>query len=150
MRHQKPVIPDIMKRINWKNAIAAGIAGTVLFDLFGFVMTGQWWDIPALLGDKTGLGTAYGVLGHYGNGVLLAILYAGIAPSLWGPHWVRPFIFITGQTVALVWLFMFPLLGAGVAGLDSGPMMAVGSLLRHWVYALPFVFLINCDLEKGK
>lgn len=135
-----------MHQINWKNAIIAGLAGTILFDLFGLVMGMGWWDIPALLGEKTELGLAYGVFGHFSNGALLAILYAGIAPSLWGPAWVRPFIFITAQTVALVWFFMFPLVGAGVAGLNAGPEMAVGSLIRHWIYVIPFIFIINKDL----
>lgn len=129
--------------INWKNAILAGIAGTLLFDLFGFVMTGKWWDIPALLGEKTELGFVYGVAAHFGNGTLLAVLYAALKPSLWGPQWIRPFIFITVQTIVLVWLFMFPLLGAGVAGIKMGAMTAVGSLLRHWFYAIPFLFLID-------
>jgi hypothetical protein len=136
-----------MKTINWKNAILAGIAGTLLFDLFGLVFGMGWWDIPVLLGEKTGLGLAYGVFGHFSNGILLAILYAGIAPSLWGPAWIRPYIFITAQTIALVWFFMFPLVGAGVAGLNVGPEMAIMSMLRHWVFVIPFVFLINKDLE---
>lgn len=117
-----------MKTINWKNAVIAGVAGTVLMDIFSLVLTGQWWNTPDLLEEKMGLGTAYGVFGHYINGILLAILYAGIAPSLWGPYWIRPFIFITAQTIALVWFFMMPLLGAGVAGSNIGPMMAVGSI----------------------
>jgi hypothetical protein len=132
-----------MKTIYWKNAVLAGIAGTILFDLFGLIMTGQWWDIPALLGEKTGLGFAYGVLAHFGNGIMLAVLYAGISGSLIGPHWVRPFIFITAQTIALVWLFMFPLLGAGVGGVNMDPMTPVGSLLRHWVYVLPFLYFFK-------
>lgn len=135
-----------MKSINWKNAIIAGVAGTVLFDLAGLVLTGQWWDIPALLGEKTGLGLGYGLFGHFSNGILLAVLYAGIASSLWGPHWIRPFIFVTAQTVALVWFFMFPLVGAGVMGLNIGPEMAIGSMIRHWIYAVPFIFLINKDI----
>lgn len=135
-----------MHTINWKNAIVAGILGTILFDLFGLMMGMGWWDIPTLLGEKTGLGLAYGVFGHFSNGVLLAILYAGIAPSLWGPAWIRPFIFITAQTVALVWFFMFPLVGAGVAGLNAGVDMAVGSLMRHWVYVIPYIFIINKGL----
>ena len=90
---------------------------------------------------------AYGVMGHFGNGMLLAVLYAGIAPSIFGPVWLRPFIFITVQTIVLVWMFMFPLLGAGIAGLEAGPMMAVGSMLRHWIYVIPFLFLINPDVE---
>jgi len=135
-----------MKKINWNKAITAGVVGTLLLDIFGFVMTGEWWDIPAILGDKTGLGLRYGIFAHYANGALLAILYAGVAPSLWGPAWVRPFIFITAQTIALVWFFMLPLLGAGIAGSNMGPMAAVGSLMRHLVFAVPFIFFINKDL----
>ena len=56
------------EQINWQKAIIAGILGTFAFDLFGFIMMNQWWDIPAVLGEKTGLGMAYGVAGHYGNG----------------------------------------------------------------------------------
>ena len=102
-----------------------------------------WWDIPGLLGEQTGLGLAYGVFGHFSNGILLAILYAGIAPSLFGPHWIRPYIFITAQTIALVWFFMFPLVGAGVMGLNVGIDMTIGSMVRHWVYVIPYIFIIN-------
>ncbi len=135
-----------MHTINWKDAILAGLLGTILFDLFGLVMGMGWWDIPGLLGEQTGLGLAYGVFGHFSNGALLAILYAGIAPSLFGPKWLRPFIFITGQVVALVWFFMFPLVGAGVMGLEAGIDMTIGSLARHWVYVIPYIFIINKGL----
>ena len=48
---------DIMEnRIHWKNAIIAGILGTILFDITGLIFSGQWWDVPTLLGEKTGLG----------------------------------------------------------------------------------------------
>ncbi len=73
-------------KINWVNAILAGVTGTIAFDIVGFLFTGQWFDIARLLGEKTGLGFAYGIVGHYSNGILLAILYAGIAPSLPGLH----------------------------------------------------------------
>ena len=134
-----------MNTINWKNAIIAGFIGTILFDLAGLLITGNWWDIPAILGAKTGLGLAYGIVGHYSNGILLAILFAGIAPSLWGPKWFRPILFVVGETVALVWLFMLPLLGAGVAGLDMSPLMPVITLVRHLAYALPLIFLVQYD-----
>ena len=132
-----------MKKLNWKKAIIAGIIGTILFDIVGFLFTGQWWDIPGLLGQKTGLGFVYGIFGHYGNGILLAILYTAIAPHLWGPYWVRPLIFVTAETVALVWLFMLPLLGAGVAGINQSPMTPVVTLLRHFAFALPLIFWVN-------
>ncbi|MFT4699035.1 MAG: hypothetical protein ACI9SJ_002193 [Flavobacteriaceae bacterium] len=136
-----------MKTINWKTAILAGILGTILFDLAGLLLTGTWWDIPGTLGAKTGLGLAYGVIGHYSNGILLAILFAGIAPSLWGPKWLRPIIFVTGEMIALVWLFMLPLLGAGVAGLEASPMMPLITFLRHLAYAIPLIFLIQYDIK---
>lgn len=132
-----------MKELNWNKAIIAGIIGTLLFDIVGLLFTGQWWDIPGLLGQKTGLGFVYGIFGHYGNGILLAILYTAIAPHLWGPYWVRPLIFVTGETIALVWLFMLPLLGAGVAGLNQSPMTPVVTLLRHFAFALPLIFWVN-------
>jgi len=135
-----------MNTINWKNAIIAGVLGTILFDLAGLLLTGNWWDIPGLLGEKTGFGLAYGIGGHYGNGILLAILFAGLQPSIWGPQWLRPIIFVTAEMVALVWLFMLPLLGAGVAGLDASPMMPVITFLRHIAYAIPLIFLINYKL----
>ena len=39
-----------MKTINWKNAITAGIIGTLLFDIVGLLITGKWWDIAGILG----------------------------------------------------------------------------------------------------
>lgn len=138
-----------METINWKKAIMAGLLGTILFDLLGLLITGNWWDIPGVLGEKTGLGLAYGVVGHYSNGILLAILFAGIAPSLWGPKWLRPLIFVVGETVALVWLFMLPLLGAGVAGIDASPLMPVITLARHLIYAVPLIFLIDYSVKNS-
>lgn len=137
-----------MKTINWKNAVAAGVIGTLLFDIVGLLLTGKWWDIAGILGAKTGLGLAYGVVGHYSNGVLLAVLYAGIAPSLWGPKWLRPIIFVVAETIALVWFFMLPLLGAGVAGLKMSSMMPIITLVRHLAYAIPLIFLIQYEYKR--
>jgi len=138
-----------MQSLNWKNAILAGIAGTILFDLFGLIAPGQWWDLPALLGERTGLGLAYGVFGHYANGILIAILYVAMAPHLWGPYWFRALLFMTAETIALVWFFMLPMLGAGVAGINESPMMAVITLVRHWIYAIALIFIANRDFKLG-
>lgn len=129
--------------INWRNAIIAGITGTLAFDLIGLLFTGTWWDIAGIIGEKTGLGLAYGVFGHYSNGILLAVLYAGIAPSLIGPNWLRAQIFVIAETIALVWFFMFPLLGAGVAGLEAGAMLPILSMVRHLAYGVPLWFFIH-------
>ena len=94
------------------------------------------------------MGLAYGVVGHYSNGVLLAVLFAGIAPSLWGPKWLRPILFVVVETIALVWFFMLPLLGAGVAGLKMSSMMPIITLVRHLAYAIPLIFLIQYEFKK--
>lgn len=130
-------------QIHWKNAILGGVLGTLFFDFSGFLLTGSWWDVAALIGEKTELGTAFGVIGHYSNGILLAILYAGIAPSLWGPSWLRTLIFVTIETITLVWLFMFPLLGAGIAGTKLSAMIPFISLTRHIVYGIPVWYFIH-------
>lgn len=130
-------------QINWKNAILGGILGTLAFDIAGFIFTGTWWDIPSLLGEKTGLGTAYGVIGHFSNGIFLAVLYAGIAPSLWGPTWLRTLLFVTAETIALVWFFMFPLLGAGIAGTKMAAIIPLVSLVRHIVYGVPVWYFVH-------
>ena len=135
-------------RISRKKAIVAGLAGTFLFDLVGLIGTSLmgdpvWWDIPALLSDKLGLPFAAGVLAHYANGSILAVLYAAVAPSLWGPRWARALTFVTVETVLGVWLFMAPLLGMGIAGVSAmGPMFAVMSLMRHWAYGVPLALLV--------
>jgi len=123
-------------KINWMRIIPAGILATLALDLGGLFMTGKWWDIPTLLGAKLGTGLAGGLALHYGIGVILAAVFVGMAPSLWGPLWVRAMTYMSAQTVVGVWLFMFPLLGAGVAGLGAGPLMPVISLARHLLFGL--------------
>lgn len=130
-------------KINWTNTIIAGITGTLAFDIVGFLFTGTWWDIAGLIGEKTELGFAYGVFGHYSNGILLAILYAGIAPSLWGPNWLRAQIFVIAETIALVWFFMFPLLGGGIAGTKIAFIIPVVSMVRHLAYGIPLWYFIH-------
>ncbi len=123
-------------KINWKRIVPAGLAATLALDLGGLLMTGKWWDIPNLLGAKLGTGLLGGLVMHYGIGIVLAAMFVAVAPSLKGPLWVRALTYITVQTVMGVFLFMFPLLDLGVAGLKAGAMMPVISLARHFLYAL--------------
>lgn len=133
-------VPTAMQ-IQWKRAILAGLAGTLIFDLSGLLITQRWWDVPGLLGMKLETGLLGGVVAHYANGAILAIIYAGVGPSLWGPSWVRALTYITVQTVFGVWLFMMPLLGVGMAGLKMGALAPVITLIRHWAYGLTLAWL---------
>lgn len=128
----------IEMKINLQKAAIAGIAGTVLFDLVGFALTGKFWDIPALLGAKLvgEGGLALGVFAHYGNGIALGVIYAALAPSLWGNDYARSLTYTTVQTVVGVYLFMMPLLGMGIFGHKAGLAVPVIALVRHWAYAI--------------
>ena len=135
--------------INWKLTILAGVLGTLALDLTGLLLTGEWWDIPQLLGAKLGTGLAGGVAAHYVIGSVLAVIYAAVAPSLWGPRIVRSLTYITIQTVLGVFLFMFPLLDMGIAGLGAGIAVPIIALIRHWVYALVLAALVPTGQENS-
>lgn len=127
---------DLARAMTWNDAVRAGIAGvagTVAFDVVGLLASRQW-DIPALLAERLGTGVLGGALAHYGNGIVLAVILAGLFPLFGGPAWLRGVQFATLQTVFGVWLFMMPLVGMGALGLKAGAMMPVMALVRHWVY----------------
>ncbi len=136
--------------INWKLTILAGVLGTLALDLTGLLITGEWWDIPQMLGAKLGAGLAGGVAAHYVIGSVLAVIYAAVAPSLWGPKIVRALTYITIQTVLGVFLFMFPLLDMGIAGLGVGIAVPIIALIRHWVYALVLAVLVPIGQENAR
>jgi hypothetical protein len=135
-------------RINWTRATLAGVAATLVFDVLGLLLSGQWWQVPGLLSTKLGAPFAVGVAAHYGNGIILAIIYAALAPSLWGPGWARALTYITAQTVFGVWLFMLPLLGMGPAGLSAGAMVPVMTLVSHWGYSPALSWLYPLSLYQ--
>lgn len=123
-------------KIDFKRAVLAAIIGTLAVDVSGVLLTGTFWDIPALLADKLGAPLALGVVLHYGIGFTLAVIYGAVAPSLPGDRWTRALLFVTVETVLGVYLFMFPLLGAGFAGLELGIAVPVISLIRHAAFGV--------------
>ncbi len=132
-----------MKNLNFKSILLAGFIGTMMFDVFGLIMMGQWWDIPALLSGKMSAPLTVGVIAHYMNGFFLALLFSVSKDFLLGPNWLKPLLFISIQTVVIVWLFMFPMLDLGIGGIKGGMMMPIASLMRHWVFAVPMIFLFK-------
>lgn len=138
-------------KVNWKNALLAGIIGTLLFDMTGFLFTRTWWDIPGVLAQTVGVPFPVALLMHYGNGVALAAIYAALVPSLFGPGWFRALFFTTLETVMLVWFLLFPLLGLGIAGLEGGILFPILSMSRHWLYAIPlaYFFRVPADAMHG-
>lgn len=136
--------------IKWNQALLAGLVGTLLFDIVGFFFLKEWWDIPALLSMKFGAPLIVGVLGHYGNGVMLAVIYSAIAPLLKGPRWARALTFMTAQTIGGVWLFMLPLLDMGIAGLSVSAMIPVITMARHWAFGAALIAFIEVRANSAK
>ena len=136
-------------KINLIKAAAAGIAGTVVFDLVGYALTGKFWDIPNLPGSKLfeDAGLVPGVLAHYSNGILLGILYAAVAPSLFGNRWSRAAAFMAAETIFGVYLFMMPLLGAGPFGYKLGASFAVITMARHLAFGATMAWLYPKSLQ---
>ena len=129
-----------MQLKNWNMVIAAGIAGilgTIVFDALGFLFLGAW-DVPNALAGTLETGLAMGALFHYGIGITMAVIFAALIPLFPGPLWVKGAIFMTVQTVLGVWLFMMPMMGMGIAGVESpmGIMLGLGSLVRHWAFGV--------------
>jgi len=135
-------------KINWIKAGTAGVIGTLLFDIVGLLFTGTWWDIPGVLSKAVGLPFPVALFMHYGNGVALAAIYAALAPSLFGPVWLRALLFTTLETVMLVWFLLFPLLDLGIAGTEGGLLFPVLSMTRHWAYAIPLVYYFPVRKEN--
>lgn len=133
--------------INWFKAGLAGLIGTLLFDLVGLLLTGTWWDIPAVLAKAVGVPFPVALGMHFGNGVALAAIYAALSPSLWGPGWLRAVAFTTLETVMLVWFLLFPLLGLGIAGTKGGWLFPILSMTRHWAYAIPLIYFFRSAEE---
>lgn len=136
-------------KINYYKAFLAGIIGTLLFDFVGLLFTGEWWDITRVLSQAVGIPFPIAVLMHYGNGVALAVIYAALAPSLFGPSWFRALSFATIETTMIVWFLIFPLLGLGIAGLGGGLLFPVLSMVRHWAYAIPLAWLFKVESQPA-
>lgn len=136
--------------INFKKAVIAGLVGTLVVDIVGVALTGTWWDIPNLLAAKLAVPLALGAFLHYTIGVTLAVLYGALAPSLPGGRWGRPMLFVAAETVLGVYLFMFPLLGAGAFGLGLGAAVPVISAVRHLALGGVFGWLYPVEGTAGQ
>lgn len=136
-------------RIHWKRAILGGLLGTLTFDVLGLLLTGQWWDYPALLAQLQGTGLFGGVLHHYLNGVILAINYASLIRSLRGSRWDRALTYMTIEGIVGAWLIALPLAGVGLADLIAEPLLPLITLVRHWGYGLVLAWVYPFPDQVG-
>jgi hypothetical protein len=96
--------------IRWKREVMAGLAGTVVVDLVGFVRTGRW-SIPMMLAAKLEIPLAGAVWSRITR---TASSWRASSPGSDHRCWARPklrgltYMFI--QQVVGIWLFLNPTL----------------------------------------
>lgn len=120
---------------NWTRAIIAGVVGTIAMTAVG-VWGAPMMGLPAMnpadmLAMKMGGNVMLGWAGHLMIGIILAIGYAIVAPSLPGPPVARGALYAIAPWL-VAQLMVMPMMGMGMF---SGSMsLAMGSLIGHLVY----------------
>lgn len=126
--------------------IVAGIIATIAFNGVMYVdiaITGIPLDIVATMGSLTVGESEYaetvGHVIHFANGIGLSLLFGYVALPISKkiiklPVIVYAIIFAIIELVIAVWFVMLPMLGAGIAGLNIAPEVAVMTFARHVVF----------------
>ena len=122
-------------QINYGKAIIAGIVGTVVMTLVSVVvapMMGMPKMNPAdMLAGQMGGNMALGWAAHFMVGIVFAIVYGAVAPSLPGPPVLRGALYGVAPWL-LSQVVMMPMMGMGM--FSGSMMMAGGSLVGHLLY----------------
>ena len=142
--------------------IIAGIFGTIAFDVAMYVdiaITEVPLDIVGLLGSLAMGESEYtqivGHVIHFANGIGLSLLFGYIALPISKkimnlPIVVYAIVFSVIENIIAVWLVMLPILGAGVAGVNIAPEVALMTLSRHIVFGAVIGLVIQRGSTKAK
>jgi hypothetical protein len=139
------------KQITLKNSkfvrfVIAGVLATIAFNAVMYTdiaITGVPLDIAALMGELTVGESEYtetvGHVIHFANGIGLSLLFGYVALPISKkiiklPVIVYAIVFAIVETVIAVWFVMLPMLGAGIAGINIAPEVAVMTMARHVVF----------------
>ena len=128
-----------MQSADFKQAILAGIAGTIAMTMLTFMaplMGIPEMNIPKMLGDFMSVPVIVGWIAHFMIGTMFAIIYGYVfIVRLPGAPWVKGALY-----GLLPWflsqIMVNPIMGAGVFAFNTpAPMLVVvGSLMGHLVY----------------
>ena len=120
---------------HWTRAIVGGLVGTLAMTAVGL------WIAPLMglppmnpadmLGGAMGGNMVLGWSGHLMIGLVLALIYAMVAPWLPGPPPVRGALYGLAPWI-LAMVAVMPMMGMPVFGGAAEP--AIGSLVGHLVY----------------
>lgn len=119
----------------WTRAVAGGIVGTLAMTAVG-IWIAPLMGIPRMnpadmLAGAMGGNVLLGWAGHLMIGMILALAYALVAPSIPGPPAVRGAIFSVAPWL-MAMLVVMPMMGMPMFA-GAAP-MAIGSLIGHLVY----------------
>ena len=122
-------------KFNWGKAILAGLIGTAVMTVVG-LWVAPMMGIPPLnpaemLAMPRGGSIVLGWVGHLMIGVVLASIYAMVAPRLRGPSWARGALYGVAPWL-VAQLAVMPVMGMPI--FSGSVAMAMGSLIGHLVY----------------
>jgi len=135
-----------VKNSKFVRFVIAGVLATIAFNAAMYTdiaITGVPLDIAALMGELTVGESEYtetvGHVIHFANGIGLSLLFGYVALPISKkiiklPVIVYAIVFAIVETVIAVWFVMLPMLGAGIAGINIAPEVAVMTLARHVVF----------------
>ena len=135
-----------VKNSKFVRFVIAGVLATIAFNAVMYTdiaITGVPLDIAALMGELTVGESEYtetvGHIIHFANGIGLSLLFGYVALPISKkiiklPVIVYAIVFAIVETVIAVWLVMLPMLGAGIAGINIAPEVAVMTMARHVVF----------------
>jgi hypothetical protein len=140
--------------------VLAGIIGTIAFNgvmYADIAITGIPLDIVATMGNlAVGESENAEIIGHiihFANGIGLSLLFGYVALPISKkiiklPVIVYAIIFVIVELVIAVWFAMLPMLGAGIAGLNIGPEVAVMTFVRHVVFGVVLGLVLRGESTK--
>jgi len=135
-----------VKNSKFVRFVIAGVLATIAFNAAMYTdiaITGVPLDIGILMGELTVGESEYtetvGHIIHFANGIGLSLLFGYVVLPISKkiiklPVIVYAIVFAIVETVIAVWLVMLPMLGAGIAGINIAPEVAVMTLTRHVVF----------------
>jgi len=139
------------------NLLIAGFLATLVFNgvmYMDIAITGIPLDIPITLGQlvvgESEDAEMVGNVIHILNGMGLALLFGYVALPISKrivrlPIWLYAVIFMIVELIVTVWFGMLPALGAGIAGLNIAPEVAVVTFIRHVAFGLTLGLMIKSN-----
>jgi hypothetical protein len=134
-RRRRQLEPEINMKINFARAVAAGMIATLVMTAVGLWIA-PLMGMPAMnpadmLAGSMGGSILLGWAAHLMIGIVLALGYAVVAPSLPGPLALRGALYAIAPFLAAQILVM-PMMGMPL--FSGSAVMAMGSLVGHLAY----------------